>query len=207
MPFPTEGGMQTIGIEANGGVLGGTASFEKITTELRSYAPLFYLGSGKIGSEPIAFVSGFTARGGAVIGDPGPFFSSQSFALGGTQYGEQLRGYCEFSITPQGYDPNACNGAARRESFGNAFFVGTAELGMRINSSIYLNGFFEGGNVWDRPSQFNPLRLYRSVGLGASTLSPLGPLGLDLAYGLDRTDAAGRKNPGWKVHFKLGQFF
>jgi outer membrane translocation and assembly module TamA len=38
-------------------------------------------------------------------------------------------------------------------------------------------------------------------------ISPLGPLGLDYAYGFDRTDAAGNPKPGWKFHFKLGNFF
>ena len=51
------------------------------------------------------------------------------------------------------------------------------------------------------------MRLFRSVGVGGSVVSPLGPLGVDFAYGLDRVDAQGHSNPGWKVHFKLGQYF
>jgi outer membrane translocation and assembly module TamA len=38
-------------------------------------------------------------------------------------------------------------------------------------------------------------------------VSPLGPIGVDLAYGLDRTDLLGHPAPGWKVHFRLGNFF
>jgi len=38
-------------------------------------------------------------------------------------------------------------------------------------------------------------------------LSPLGPLGVDVGYGLDKIDVTGRPAPGWKLHFKLGQFF
>lgn len=209
LPFASQGGLQNISANFNGGILGGTASFQKYTTELRSYAPLAYIGGNTPGSQPLTFVAGLTARAGAVVGDPGPFFSSQSFALGGTQYGEPLRGYCEFSITPAGYDPTACGDQfqAKRESFGNAFFVGTAELGLRINQSVYLNTFFEGGNVWSQPREFDPLRLFRSVGFGGNVISPLGPLGVDVAYGLDRVDAQGRSNPAWKVHFKLGQYF
>lgn len=209
LPFATQGGLQNFSAQFNGGPLGGTATFQKYTTELRSYAPLAYIGGSGPGSQPLTFVAGLTARGGAVLGNPGPFFSSQSFALGGTQYGEPLRGYCEFSITPAGYDPTACGDQfqAKESSFGNAFFVGTAELGLRINQSVYLNTFFEGGNVWNKPREFDPLRLYRSVGFGGSVVSPLGPLGLDIAYGMDKVDAQGRPNPGWKVHFKLGQYF
>jgi len=38
-------------------------------------------------------------------------------------------------------------------------------------------------------------------------ISPLGPIGIDWAYGFDRKNAAGRPAPGWKLHFKLGNFF
>ena len=207
LPFATQGGLQNFSATFNGGPLGGTANFQKYTTELRSYAPLAYIGGNALGGQPMTFVAGLTARAGAVLGDPGPFFSSQSFALGGTQYGEPLRGYCEFSITPAGYDPSACNGSAKTSSFGNAFLVATAELGLRINQSMYLDTFMEGGNVWARPRDFDPTRLFRSVGVGGSVVSPLGPLGVDFAYGLDRVDAQGHSNPGWKVHFKLGQYF
>lgn len=207
LPFATQGGLQSINAELNGGPLGGTAAFQKYSVDLRSYAPLAYIGGNRPGAQPLTFVAGLRARAGVVLGNPGPFFASQSFALGGTQYGEPLRGYCEFSITPAGYNPSACNGQALRGSFGNAFFVGTGEFGLRINQSVYLNTFVEGGNVWDKPRQFDPLRLFRSVGFGGGVISPMGPLGLDIAYGLDRVDASGRPAPGWKVHFKLGQYF
>ncbi len=153
------------------------------------------------------FIVGLSARSGALFGDPGPFFSTQSCALGGTQYGEQLRGYDEFSVTPNGFDPGSTQTTATRASFGNAFFVGTAEFGLRLNQSLYTNIFYEGGNVWNKPREFDPTRLFRSFGFGVATLSPLGPLGVDIGYGLDKFDAQGRPAPGWKLHFKLGQFF
>ncbi|HEX2723384.1 MAG TPA: outer membrane protein assembly factor BamA [Gemmatimonadaceae bacterium] len=208
LPFPAEGGSQTFNAQFNGGPLGGTASFQRYTTELKSYAPIGGIGVASLGSAPMTFVLGLTARAGAVFGDPGPFFYSQSFALGGTQYGEQLRGYEEFSITPAGFNQFAEGGSGvQRQSFGNAFFTGTGELGLRVSQSLYLNTFFEGGNVWDRPRQFDPTRLFRSFGFGAAIVSPLGPIGIDLGYGLDRLDSSGRPAPGWKFHFKLGQFF
>jgi outer membrane protein insertion porin family len=48
-----------------------------------------------------------------------------------------------------------------------------------------------------------------------SVVTPLGPLGLDWAYGFDRTSfidptnpALGtRPDPKWQLHFKLGQLF
>jgi len=38
-------------------------------------------------------------------------------------------------------------------------------------------------------------------------ISPLGPLGIDYAYGFDKVDITGRPAPSWKLHFKLGNFF
>ena len=207
LPFPADGGLQSFNAQFNGGPLGGTASFQRYTTELRSYSPIGRLGGSLMGSEPMVFVAGLSARAGALFGNPGPFYYSQSFALGGTQYGEALRGYNEFSITPGGYNPAGDESQATPSSFGNAFFVGTAELGLRVSQALYLNTFFEGGNVWNKPREFDPTRLFRSAGFGASTLSPLGPLGIDIGYGFDKVDASGRPAPGWKLHFKLGQFF
>jgi outer membrane protein insertion porin family len=208
LPFAAEGGSQTLTAQFNGGPLGGTAAFQRYTTELRSYVPIGTIGGGGLGSEPMAIVLGLTAKAGALFGNPGPFFYSQSFTLGGTQYGEQLRGYDEFSITPSGYDAFAAEGQrAGRASFGNAYFTGTAEMGLRVNQMLYFNTFFEAGNVWGHPREFDPTRLFRGAGIGAALVSPLGPIGLDLGYGFDRLDTAGRRAPGWKLHFKLGQIF
>jgi outer membrane protein insertion porin family len=142
-----------------------------------------------------------------VFGNSGPFFSSQEFALGGVQYGEPLRGYPEFSITPLGFNPSTSTNNAVRQSFGNAFFSATAEVGLRISSQFYLDAFYDAGNLWQHPRDINPTRLYRGAGIGASVISPLGPLGLDWAYGFDRIDTFGRPDPKWQLHFKLGQFF
>src|SRR2546423_2320306 len=207
LPFPADGGLQSFNAQFNGGPLGGTAAFQRYTTELRSFAPIGRIGGSLLGGEPMMFVVGLSARAGAVFGDTGPFFYSQAFSLGGTQYGEQLPGYDEVSITPNGFNPNADQTQASVSSFGNAFFVGTGELGLRINQSLYLNTFFEGGNVWSKPREFDPTRLFRSAGFGVATLSPLGPLGVDVGYGFDKVDVTGRPAPGWKLHFKLGQFF
>ena len=209
LPFPVAGGLQRIEAQFNGGILGGNVEYSRMVAEMRGNALIGQLGAGGLGMQPIQFTLGLTVRGGAVFGNTGPFFALQEFSLGGVQFGEQLRGYEEFSVTPLGYlgDVNA-----QRASFGKSFFRTTGELGMRINQGLYVNSFFEAGNVWSTPRQFDPTRLFRSVGVGASVISPLGPLGLDVAYGLDRVDldpTTGllRPKPGWQVHFRLGQMF
>ncbi len=206
MPFPVAGVHQDIALELNGGPLGGTASYSRLTGEMRTYTTLATIGKS-LGPEPMALVLGLSVRGGALFGDPGPFFVSQSFSLGGVQYGNPLRGYGEFSITPQGYLPNADQYQAQRTSFGNAYYTSTAELGLRINQQLYLDAFYDAGNLWAQPRDFDPTRLFRGAGFGASVVTPLGPLGIDLGYGFDRTNTLGQKDPGWQVHFKFGQIF
>jgi outer membrane protein insertion porin family len=152
----------------------------------------------------VKIVAGLSLRGGGVFGDPGPFFITQNFAMGGVMFGEPLRGYPEFSITPDGFIPNVGGFTAQRNSFGRAFLSTTAELGVRFNSTFYASAFYDAGNVWRRPQEFDPTRLFRGAGVGVSLISPLGPIGLDYAYGFDRTDALGRRAPAWQFHFRLG---
>ena len=76
-----------------------------------------------------------------------------------------------------------------------------------MNQQLYLDAFYDAGNLWERPRDFDPTRLFRGAGFGASLVTPLGPLGVDLGYGFDRTDAARHKDPKWQVHFKFGQIF
>ena len=207
VPFPYMGVHQNVALQLNGGPLGGTAAFQRLTTEMRSYSTVATFGTGTLGPEPLALVVGLSARAGALFGNPGPFFVSQAFSLGGVQYGNPLRGYEEFSITPKGYLPNADQFQAQRSSFGNAYYTSTAELGLRVNQQLYLDAFYDAGNIWERPRDFDPTRLFRGAGFGASLVTPLGPLGIDLGYGFDRRNTFGQKDPKWQVHFKFGQIF
>jgi outer membrane protein insertion porin family len=72
---------------------------------------------------------------------------------------------------------------------------------------MYLDAFYDAGNLWERPKDFDPTRLFRGAGVGGSMVTPLGPLGIDVGYGFDRVDNNFRKNPKWQVHFKFGQIF
>jgi outer membrane translocation and assembly module TamA len=51
------------------------------------------------------------------------------------------------------------------------------------------------------------MRLKRGVGFGASVITPIAPLGIDIGYGLDRVNDKGQIAPAWQLHFKLGQIF
>jgi outer membrane protein insertion porin family len=213
MPFPSAGATQSVTADFSGGLLGGGVNFQRYTTEMRAYAPLALLGGKKPGSQPIKLVMGLTGRMGAVVGNPGGYFFQQQFAVGGVMFGQNLRGYPEFSITPDGFDPGTDQfRASSAAAFGNAFVTMTAEVGLRVSQSLYASAFYDAGNNYRSPRQFNPTRLFRSAGFGVSTVTPLGPLGLDLAYGFDRTVrdlTTGRRipDPKWQFHFRLGQLF
>ena len=214
LPFPFAGGLQQITADFNGGPLGGTTAFQRYTGEFRSFATLAQFGGGAPGAQPKQVVLGLTGRAGAIFGSPGAFFLQQGFAVGGVQFGQALRGYPEFSITPNGFDPRAeqFSATSGRGTFGNAFLTTTAELGLRFNQQFYVNAFYDAGNNFARAVEFNPTRLFRGAGVGVSVVTPLGPLGLDWAYGFDRTSVNPitgqlRPDPKWQLHFRLGQMF
>jgi outer membrane protein insertion porin family len=204
LPFATAGSMIQASVSQSGGPLGGAGNFQKLEVEGKWFAPLGQVGGGVSGN-PKKFTLGLSSRAGFVFGDS-PFFE-QLFSLGGTQFGIPLRGYDEFSITPRGYDPFASVRGASPDAVGKSFFTVTGEVGFRLSQGLYTSLFIDGGNVWAVPAHFNPTRLFRGVGIGVAIISPLGPLGLDYAYGLDKVDANGRPDPGWKLHFRLGNIF
>jgi outer membrane protein insertion porin family len=207
LPFPTGGAMHTASVALTGGPFGGSATYEKLDFEGHWYAPAGQVGGGAgPGAGGVRLVLGLTSKAGFVFGDPGPFFQ-QLYAMGGTQYGIPLRGYDEFSITPQGYNAAASTGSVPKTAFGKSYFAGTAEFGARFSQMIYVDVFYDAGNVWATAAGFNPTRLFRGAGLGIAVVTPLGPLGLDFGYGFDRVNALGQPTPGWKLHFKIGNFF
>lgn len=54
-------------------------------------------------------------------------------------------------------------------------------------STVYLLGFFEGGNSWNDLRKYNPLDLNRAAGLGLRVFLPMfGTLGFDYGIGFDK---------------------
>jgi outer membrane protein insertion porin family len=208
LPFPVAGSQVSVGLEQNGGPLGGDGNFQKIDLDTRWYTPIGRLGAGKAGSfgGGVQFTLGITAKSGFIFGDPASFFT-ELYSMGGVQYGIPLRGYDEFSITPNGFDATAVGTGASADGFGESYAAFTVELGARLSQSLYLNTFFDAGNVYRTVRQFDPTRLYRGAGVGVALISPLGPIGVDLGYGFDRRSRSGYPAPAWKLHFRLGNFF
>ena len=198
--FPTSGSMQTWNVELNGGPLGGAGDFIKQTVQAQWMIPVGQLGGEGTTPGSVQFAMGLYVRGGALFGDASRF-PFESFWMGGVQFGQPLRGYDETSITPRGYFPERGGGIRQIERLGNAYFSTTAEFKTVISSNIGISAFFDAGNNWEGPGHLNTSRLFRGAGFGVQLVTPFGPIGLDYAYGFDKTE------PGWQLHFKMGPNF
>jgi|DewCreStandDraft_5_1066085.scaffolds.fasta_scaffold13263_2 outer membrane protein insertion porin family len=198
--FPTAGARHSISLAQYGGPLGGQGNFQKLLFEGQWWVPVGQFGGGGVGSRPIRTALGLQIRTGAVFGDASRF-PLERFFLGGVLRGEPLRGYDELEITPDGFVDRQDRTFPSIQRLGDAFLTTTAEFAVRLSDNLSVSVFGDAGNLWRDPGQINPLRLFRSLGVGATIVTPFGPLGLDWAYGFDKP------NPGWKLHFKLGNIF
>jgi len=73
-------------------------------------------------------------------------------------------------------------------------------ISLNPNSSIYLHGFVQGGNIWSQFRDFNPFETNRSAGFGLRVFLPMfGLLGFDYGFGFDKDPTS----PGFE---NFGQF-
>ena len=137
----------------------------------------------------------------------------EGFMLGGDgmsgyqTYGTEiisLRGYENYSLTPQTYSKYNSNGW---NYSGNVYDKFTVELRYPVilqpQSTIFALVFLEAGNAWADIRDFNPFQVKRSAGVGARIYLPMiGLLGIDWGYGFDDAN-----NGGSQFHFMMGQEF
>lgn len=196
--FPTAGSRQAVNWDFTGGPLGGDGKFIKTTASGSWWLPI-----GVVGANPdqpgsgTTFALGTTLKFGSLNGDS-EAFPFDRFWMGGVQFGETLRGYDETTITPRGYFGDRSLEIYDIERMGQAFIAATAEIAMRLGSQMSASIFLDAGNVWGSFQEINPARLYRGSGIGIQIVTPMGPIGLDYAYGFDKVE------PGWQLHFRLG---
>jgi outer membrane protein insertion porin family len=196
--FPTVGGRQSLNMDFTGGPLAGDGKYLKTTADGSWWIPV-----GVAGGDPnqpgsgLKFALGMTFRAGSIQGNS-QAFPFERFWMGGVQFGEQLRGYDETTVTPEGYFPEKSGGILDIDRLGTAFFSMTTELALRMGNQLSASVFFDAGNVWRNAAEFDPSRLNRGAGIGILLVTPFGPVGLDYAYGFDKPE------PGWQLHFNLG---
>lgn len=201
--FPTSGSVNQLSARFTGGFLGGDGSYRKYELQSSWYAPVGQIGGG-VGSVPVELALGLSFKTGMIFGD-NPFFVERYYG-GGTQVGQQVRGYEEATITPSGHVPRNAP-VSSLDRVGESFFTATAQFGVKLTDNIFASTFVDAGNVWEEASQLNPADLLVGAGLGVSLVTPFGPIGIDYAYGFDRRDVIGRPDPGWQLHFRFGRLF
>ena len=131
----------------------------------------------------------------------------ETFYVGGDGMSGYSTGYAQETIGLRGYE----NGSLTPYSAaGYAYDRFTLELRypfMLGNTTIYGLTFLEGGNAWYDTKKFNPFDMKRSAGVGVRIFLPMvGMMGIDWAYGFDKTLSTGTKG-GSQFHFILGQEF
>jgi translocation and assembly module TamA len=97
-----------------------------------------------------------------------------------------IRGYGYQTISPLD-ETGQLTGASR-------LATASAEYQYRVKGDWWLAAFTDYGSAWNDSADFK-----RSLGLGVRWASPVGPVRLDFAYGLDR-DPQGK----FRLHFTLG---
>ena len=115
-----------------------------------------------------------------------------------------MRGYSNNSVIPVGANQNNA-----RQSGSPIFNKYVLELRYPViasqSATAFLVTFAEGGNTWDKFSDFNPFNIRRSVGVGAKIFLPIfGLLGIDYGYGFDKIPGIPDANKG-QFHFSIAQ--
>ena len=155
----------------------------------------------------LGFADGFPRQvevtdenGGVVIATIDDLPASERFFAGG---GSTIRGFALDSvgaaktISPTGF--------ARG---GNAVLIANAELRFPGWSRFGGAVFVDGGNVFERASEFDLGDLRGSVGFGLRVRSPMGPIRVDVGFKINRRIVAGaleHRTAG--IHFSIGQAF
>lgn len=169
--------------------LGSDVTTLGVVSQLKYFWPLGKPGSGR-------FTWAQFWRGGVTEAEDGPVPLVDRFRVGGEF---SVRGYPTNSLGPLDENGDALGG--------EVLFVVNQEIHAQILRTENLGtvaalAFFDAGNVWlDRESLGGGL--FKSVGVGARYLSPVGPLRLDIGVPLDRRP----DDPTYKIYFGFGSVF
>ncbi len=115
-----------------------------------------------------------------------------------------MRGYSNNSVVPVGANIN------NAQTSGSPIFTKyVMELRYPVINSqqatAFVTAFAEGGNTWNKFSDYNPFNVRRSLGIGAKIFLPIfGLLGIDYGYGFDKIPGIPDANKG-QFHFSIAQ--
>src|SRR5262245_39758917 len=160
---PAGGSLQAF--EVSGAGLGGTNRFYKVVGSTTWYFPL---PEGLTG-----FVRGRFGIGEGYGGKELP--ASERFFLGGAT---TIRGFEFRDIGPKDVRGNPLGGTS--------FLQFNFEVGRSFGRLLRLVTFYDAGNVYNPPNQFDFGKVRQSAGVGFRLTTPLGPIRLDYGFKLDR---------------------
>ncbi len=178
---PSEGSLVRSYTEFAGGPLGGSENYVKEILQTNWYLKLFW-----------KFALGMRWRVGYVkaFGDSKEVPPDELFYPGGTG-SDGIRGYPDNSVVPEGADG------------GRAEFITSSEITFPISGDQIIGVlFFDAGNSYNYLSEINAQELKKGAGIGVRIMSPMGLLGFDYAYGMDR-----KTTSKWQFHFQFGSTF
>jgi outer membrane protein insertion porin family len=120
-----------------------------------------------------------------------------------TSYGTEyiaMRGYESGSMVPWDAD--------RGTRIGYLYNKFTMELryplSLEQSATIYVLGFLEAGNSFNKLTDYKPFDLKRAAGVGVRIFLPMfGMMGIDWGYGFDKNSSG--TVSGSQFHFVLGQ--
>jgi len=178
---PSEGSLVRSYTEMAGGILGGSENYIKEIIQTNWYLKLFW-----------KFSLGIRWRVGYVkaFGDTKEVPPDELFYPGGTG-SDGIRGYPDNSVVPEDQDG------------GKAEFITSTEVTFPISGDQIIGVMFlDAGNSYNYLSEINVQKLKKGIGMGVRIMSPMGLLGFDYAYGMDRN-----VNNKWQFHFQFGSTF
>lgn len=88
---------------------------------------------------------------------------------------------------------------------GQALLEGSIEARLPIYKQFRGVTFLDFGNVFFRPHNLDIGQLKYSAGFGVRYSTPIGPIGVDVGFPLNRIDP--RRDPPYQIHFTIGQVF
>lgn len=117
---------------------------------------------------------------------------TQRFYLGGRL---TVRGFRENSLGPKGSDGHVIGGEVVQN---NSF-----EFQYLASDYLETHVFWDTGNMALQNNLNNLFNYRKSAGVGTRYLSPIGPIGLDVGFPLDKESG----EPSFRVHFNIGSQF
>lgn len=167
--------------------IGSEANFAGILAKTTGVIPL-----ERVLSQRFSLGLGFSAGASQPWGDTVGIPITQRFYLGGRT---TVRGFKENSLGPEGSDGAVIGG--------DTLLCEKNQFQYLVTDSLSTHTFIDVGNVFLRHESFDLADLRSSTGFGFQYISPIGPIGFDVGYPLDRQP----NESVYRIHFSVGSAF